>query len=196
MALITGAGSGIGKATALAFLNDGFRVVLAGRHGAKLEAVATQAGDAQALIVEADVTKPDSVRALFDAAQEKFGRARRVVQQRRDERAVPAARRHALRKMARGHRHQSHRRIPLHAAGVPPHEGPDAARRAHHQQRVDLGARAAREFRALHGVETRDHRASRNPRRSMDASTTSPAARSTSATRRPISAAVCPSQSP
>ncbi len=74
VALITGAGSGIGKATAIAFLNDGFRVVLAGRHGAKLEAVAAQAGDAQALIVEADVTKPDSVRALFDATQEKFGR--------------------------------------------------------------------------------------------------------------------------
>jgi NAD(P)-dependent dehydrogenase (short-subunit alcohol dehydrogenase family) len=74
VALITGAGSGIGKATALAFLNDGFRVVLAGRHAAKLEAVAAQAGDAQALVVEADVTRPDSVRALFDAGREKFGR--------------------------------------------------------------------------------------------------------------------------
>jgi NAD(P)-dependent dehydrogenase (short-subunit alcohol dehydrogenase family) len=72
--LVTGAGSGIGKATALAFLNDGFRVVLAGRHAAKLEAVASQAGDAQALVVEADVTRPDSVRALFDAVHEKLGR--------------------------------------------------------------------------------------------------------------------------
>jgi NAD(P)-dependent dehydrogenase (short-subunit alcohol dehydrogenase family) len=74
VALITGAGSGIGKATALAFLNDGFRVVLAGRSRSKLEAVSTQAGDAQALVVEADVTRPDSVRGLFEAAQEKFGR--------------------------------------------------------------------------------------------------------------------------
>jgi NAD(P)-dependent dehydrogenase (short-subunit alcohol dehydrogenase family) len=74
VALITGAGSGIGKATALAFLGDGFRVVLAGRHGPKLEAVAAQAGDAQALVVEADVTRPESVRALFDATREKFGR--------------------------------------------------------------------------------------------------------------------------
>jgi NAD(P)-dependent dehydrogenase (short-subunit alcohol dehydrogenase family) len=74
VALITGAGSGIGKATALAFLNDGFRVVLAGRNRSKLEAVAVQAGDAQALIVEADVTRPDSVRELFEAVRGKFGR--------------------------------------------------------------------------------------------------------------------------
>jgi NAD(P)-dependent dehydrogenase (short-subunit alcohol dehydrogenase family) len=74
VALITGAGSGIGKATALAFLSDGFRVVLAGRSRPKLEAVASQAGEAQVLVVEADVTRPESVRTLFQAAQEKFGR--------------------------------------------------------------------------------------------------------------------------
>jgi len=74
VALITGAGSGIGKATALAFLDDGFRVVVSGRRKEPLEEVAKGAGDAQALVFAADVTDPVQVRALFDATQEKFGR--------------------------------------------------------------------------------------------------------------------------
>ena len=74
VALITGAGSGIGRATALAFLADGFRVALAGRRADKLQAVAKECGDAQALVCVADVTKPDDVRALFDATVAKFGR--------------------------------------------------------------------------------------------------------------------------
>jgi NAD(P)-dependent dehydrogenase (short-subunit alcohol dehydrogenase family) len=74
VALVTGAGSGIGKATALAFLADGFRVVLAGRHGAALDEVAKGWGDAQSLVFAADVTDPAAVRALFDATREKFGR--------------------------------------------------------------------------------------------------------------------------
>ena len=74
VALITGAGSGIGKATALAFLADGFRVVLAGRHREGLEEVARSAAAAQSLVHEVDVTDPAQVRALFEAAREKFGR--------------------------------------------------------------------------------------------------------------------------
>jgi NAD(P)-dependent dehydrogenase (short-subunit alcohol dehydrogenase family) len=74
VALVTGAGSGIGRATALAFLRDGFRVVLAGRNEAKLAAVAKEAGDAQVHVVAADVTQPAEVRALFDSLREKFGR--------------------------------------------------------------------------------------------------------------------------
>jgi NAD(P)-dependent dehydrogenase (short-subunit alcohol dehydrogenase family) len=74
VALITGAGSGIGKATALAFLQDGFRVVVCGRRKAPLEAIAKAADSAQALAFEADVTDPAQVRGLFDAVHEKFGR--------------------------------------------------------------------------------------------------------------------------
>ena len=159
VALITGAGSGIGKATALAFLRDGFRVVLAGRHLDKLAAVASarRARMRQSMTFRADVTNPAEVRTLFDATREKFGRLDVLFNNAGIERAIPAARGHALREMARGHRHQSHRRVPVHAAGVPADEGSDAARRPHHQQRLDLRAHAAREFRALHGVEARDH---------------------------------------
>jgi NAD(P)-dependent dehydrogenase (short-subunit alcohol dehydrogenase family) len=74
VALITGAGSGIGKATALAFLEDGFRVVLAGRHREPLEEVARAGAAGQTLVCEMDVTDPAQVRAMFDAAVAAFGR--------------------------------------------------------------------------------------------------------------------------
>jgi NAD(P)-dependent dehydrogenase (short-subunit alcohol dehydrogenase family) len=75
VAIVTGAGSGIGKATALAFLKDGYRVALAGRRRDALEQTAAEsaAGD-RALVVSSDVTDPESVRALFAAVQERFGR--------------------------------------------------------------------------------------------------------------------------
>jgi NAD(P)-dependent dehydrogenase (short-subunit alcohol dehydrogenase family) len=76
IALITGAGSGIGQATALAFLNDGYHVVLSGRHKESLDETASMAGSAgkDALAVTADVTDPASVHALFTRAHEVFGR--------------------------------------------------------------------------------------------------------------------------
>jgi NAD(P)-dependent dehydrogenase (short-subunit alcohol dehydrogenase family) len=75
VALITGAGSGIGRATALAFLRDGFRVALAGRNAQKLRRVVEESGAGErASAIVADVTRPDEVRALFDAVQARFGR--------------------------------------------------------------------------------------------------------------------------
>ena len=76
VALITGAGSGIGRAVALAFLQDGYRVVLAGRRKEPLDETATQGGATakNALAVSADVIDPGSVHALFTRAHEVFGR--------------------------------------------------------------------------------------------------------------------------
>ncbi len=76
VAVVTGAGSGIGRAVSLAFLADGYRVALAGRHRQTLEQTAAEAGAAagNALVVTADVTQPASVHALFSRIQETFGR--------------------------------------------------------------------------------------------------------------------------
>jgi NAD(P)-dependent dehydrogenase (short-subunit alcohol dehydrogenase family) len=73
VAVITGAGSGIGKAVALALAHAAYSVVLAGRRAAPLNEVATQAGS-NALAVPTDVTDPDSVAALFTRAVDRFGR--------------------------------------------------------------------------------------------------------------------------
>jgi NAD(P)-dependent dehydrogenase (short-subunit alcohol dehydrogenase family) len=75
VAIITGAGRGIGKATALAFLRDGYRVALAGRHSSTLDATAAESGAGdRALVIPADVTDPAAVDALFDGVRQAFGR--------------------------------------------------------------------------------------------------------------------------
>ncbi len=76
VALITGAGSGIGRATALALLKANYRVVLAGRRAEQLEATRSAAGEkaGNALVVVTNVRQPDSVKALFDATYQHFGR--------------------------------------------------------------------------------------------------------------------------
>ena len=75
VAIVTGAGSGIGKAAALALLKDGYNVVLAGRRPEPLaEVIALSGADDRALAVSTDVSDPDSVKALFDATVQAFGR--------------------------------------------------------------------------------------------------------------------------
>ena len=76
LALVTGAGSGIGRRTAIALLEEGYSVVLAGRRVENLEKTAADAGQAgeRALVAPADVTDPESVRALFAKTKETFGR--------------------------------------------------------------------------------------------------------------------------
>jgi NAD(P)-dependent dehydrogenase (short-subunit alcohol dehydrogenase family) len=72
IAVVTGAGSGIGRAVAQALLNAGYKVALAGRRREPLEE--TAAGFEFALPVATDVADPDSVAALFAATRQAFGR--------------------------------------------------------------------------------------------------------------------------
>jgi NAD(P)-dependent dehydrogenase (short-subunit alcohol dehydrogenase family) len=74
VALVTGAGSGIGRAASLALQKAGFAVVLAGRRTAELEKTAAMGSGPRMLPVRADVGKPDEVKALFETVQSVFGR--------------------------------------------------------------------------------------------------------------------------
>jgi len=76
VAVVTGAGTGIGKQVAIALVQEGYSVALAGRRREPLEATAAaaDASGAATLIVPTDVSDPASVKALFAATREKFGR--------------------------------------------------------------------------------------------------------------------------
>lgn len=75
IAIVTGAGTGIGKHTSLAFLREGYAVTLAGRRKELLEQTARESGNpGNALVVAADISDPGDVRALFNKTAERFGR--------------------------------------------------------------------------------------------------------------------------
>jgi NAD(P)-dependent dehydrogenase (short-subunit alcohol dehydrogenase family) len=76
VAIVTGAGTGIGKAVTLALLGDGYRVALAGRRQEPLEKTVAEAGPAgaRALVVPTDVSDPHAVHTLFARTKEAFGR--------------------------------------------------------------------------------------------------------------------------
>ena len=73
--MVTGAGTGIGRSVALAFLKDGYRVALAGRRKDKLDETAKDSGAGdRALVVPTDVTDAKAIAALFAAVKQKWGR--------------------------------------------------------------------------------------------------------------------------
>jgi NAD(P)-dependent dehydrogenase (short-subunit alcohol dehydrogenase family) len=76
VAIVTGAGTGVGKETALALLREGYAVTLAGRRRELLKAAAEESGlpGSRVLVVPADVSEPASVRALFARTKEAFSR--------------------------------------------------------------------------------------------------------------------------
>ena len=73
VAVVTGAGSGIGRAVGIALGQAGYAVVLAGRRLPLLQTAAAEAGS-EALVVQTDVTRPEQVQSLFDQAVARFGR--------------------------------------------------------------------------------------------------------------------------
>lgn len=74
IALVTGAGSGIGRASSLALMKAGFHVVLAGRRKDKLDETAKAGPAGMSLVVTADMTQPASITALFAKTMEVYGR--------------------------------------------------------------------------------------------------------------------------
>ncbi len=75
VAVVTGAGSGIGKQTALALLRESYSVALAGRRIERLEAVAEESGAGpRVLAAQTDVSNPESVAGLFEQTAQAFGR--------------------------------------------------------------------------------------------------------------------------
>jgi NAD(P)-dependent dehydrogenase (short-subunit alcohol dehydrogenase family) len=74
VAIVTGAGSGIGRAVSVKLAHGGYRVVLAGRRKAELQRSAAECPEGAALVVAADVTDPVSVRALFTRTKDAYGR--------------------------------------------------------------------------------------------------------------------------
>src|SRR5882672_305981 len=74
VAIVTGAGTGVGRAAALALAKAGYAVVLAGRRKDKLEGVAKEAAGARCLVVPTDVADPAAIKALFARTREAFGR--------------------------------------------------------------------------------------------------------------------------
>src|ERR1700675_2549495 len=75
VALVTGAGTGIGKAAALAMLKDGYRVALVGRRKELLDKSAADSGAKdRAMVLPADLTKPENVKAVFARVKDAWGR--------------------------------------------------------------------------------------------------------------------------
>ena len=76
IALVTGAGSGIGQSAALALLKNDFKVILCGRNNASLEKTKSMAEDnaGNAMVIQSDVTNPDDVVNMFSKVRQSFGR--------------------------------------------------------------------------------------------------------------------------
>ena len=160
VALVTGGGSGIGKASALALAREGFAVVVAGRRPEPLQAVVGEIEGLQgkALGVPTDVGNPDSVRALFAKTKETYGRLDVLFNNAGFGASAPIEElaferwQAVVNSILTGSFLCTQEAFKI-MKDQKPMGGPD------HQQRLDLGACAAAELGRLHLVQARDHRA-------------------------------------
>ena len=162
VAVVTGAGSGIGRVVAQALLGAGWRVALAGRRaaGARRDrrGRGRRGGRARPGAGGADRRRRPGVGdGPVRGGARRVGPGRPAGQQRRHVRPVRRRRRDRRRRLAGDGRGQPHRRVPLRAGGRGGDEGAGPAGRADHQQRLDLRAHAAAGQRRLHGDQARDH---------------------------------------
>ena len=129
IALVTGAGTGVGRAVAIALAKAGYNLVLAGRRKEMLDKVAAEinAVGAQALAVPTDVSKRESILALFATVKSSFGRLDVLFNNAGIGAPARAARGPSLRDLAKRRRHQFHWHVPVHPGSHQDHERPEAA---------------------------------------------------------------------
>ena len=164
VAVVTGGGSGIGAAVALALARDGWRVVIVGRREQPLAELAAAYPDLSLDPITADVTAEESVRSLFAEVVSRHAAGGPVVQQRRDGQSVTRCGRCAIGRVAGGGRPEPDRGVPVHSRGVCGDAVPATAGRADHQQRLHLGSRPAPRLGGLRRHQARDHRADQGHR--------------------------------
>ena len=159
IAIVTGAGTGVGRAAALALMKAGYIVVLAGRRKDKLDEVAAEGVQGQSLAVQTDVADPASIKALFAVVKERYGRLDVLFNNAGIGAPAMPIEDLPLDKWQAVVDTNLTGPVRVHAGGVPHDEGADAARRTHHQQRLDLRPYAAADGRRLYLDQARDHRA-------------------------------------
>ena len=184
IAVVTGAGSGIGRASALALLKSGYKVALAGRRKDALDETAKLAGNnaPNALAVPTDVTKRDDIVALFAKVKATWGRLDLVFNNAGGGAPPVPLEELPYETWLNGRGGQPDRPVPVHPGSDEDHEGPEAARAA--ASSTTARSRRTRRGRSRSPTPRPSTPSPASPSRprSTAASTTSPAARSTSAT--------------
>ena len=134
-ALVTGAGSGIGRASALALARAGWHVALAGRRREPLEETSGEikALGRRAVAAPSDVGDPEAVKALFAMIEREFGRLDLLFNNAGTRRAGRSDRRIDLCAVEDGRRRQPQRRFLMRPRRLRADEAAAAARRTHHQ---------------------------------------------------------------